>query len=124
LASTREFGAQTRPLGHAATSSGSHGRVHSETPLLKRSRQLSAGSGHVPSQNASQLPVPSEGSRSFGRHHAPSSQSSMPETNEPSTLHGSPGAAGLGSSGEQRVAFQKWPPSFAHGMHFSPSGQS
>ena len=52
------------------------------------------------------------------------SHESMPLTPEPSTVHGSPGASGLGSSGEHFVAFQELPPSFAHGMHFSPFGQS
>jgi hypothetical protein len=52
------------------------------------------------------------------------SQLSIPDTPEPSTVHSSPGCAGAGSSGEQRVAFHELPPSFAHGMHFSPSGQS
>src|SRR5690606_8226798 len=32
--------------------------------------------------------------------------------------------AGFGSSGVHLVAFHELPPSFAHGMHFSPCGQS
>src|SRR5690349_16293716 len=73
-------------------------------------------------QNAMHVPMLVSGS-TF-QHIDETSQLSMPLTPEPSTVHSSPTDAGAGSSGEQRVAFQALPPSFAHGMHFSPSGQS
>jgi hypothetical protein len=38
-------------------------------------------------------------------------------------VHGSPGCFGSGAIGEHLSAFQPLPPSFAHGMHFSPAGQ-
>ncbi|MEM6291499.1 MAG: hypothetical protein AAGA54_09550 [Myxococcota bacterium] len=48
----------------------------------------------------------------------------MPETEDPSTVHGSPGMLGSGATGTHFVALQALPPSFAYGMHFSPTGQS
>jgi hypothetical protein len=48
----------------------------------------------------------------------------MPLTPLPSTVHGSPTCAGSGSSGKQRHAFQLPWPSFDHGMHLLPRGQS
>src|SRR5688572_31997288 len=79
------------------------------------------GSSALPVHIPMHVPAPDS---STSQHIAPMSQSSIPLKPLPSTVHGSPGAAGSESSGEQRVAFHCAPPSFAHGMHFSPAGQS
>ncbi len=73
---------------------------------------------HMPTQ------TPMFVSGSTSQHIARNSRSSMPLTPESTTVHGWPTAAGSSASGVHRVAFQLLPPSFTHGMHFSPRGQS
>src|SRR5687768_10083381 len=108
-------------------SSGSQlGKQRISVPSL-RIEQLALGSSHtgfasLPEQNWMHTPTLVSGS-TF-QHIDETSQLSMPLTPEPSTMHSSPTDAGAGSSGEHRVAFQALPPSFAHGMHFSSTGQS
>jgi hypothetical protein len=81
-----------------------------------------SGSASVPSQNGTHTPWSVVGSTL--KQNEVASQSSTPETPEPSTVHGSPGAPPSGSMAVHRLAFQKSPPSFAHGAHFSPGMQS
>src|SRR5690349_10052889 len=74
------------------------------------------------SQNPTQVPCRVSGSTP--QHIEPSSQSSTPDSAPPSTVQVPPIGTGSGASGEQREAFHTSPPSFAHGMHFSPAPQS
>src|SRR5688500_14082153 len=122
------MGAQIEPSGHVGFGAfGSQPGRHSCSTssfeivhVVPNSTQTGPSSPgwHIATQ------VPSLVSTSTSQHIAPSAQLSMPLTPEPSTVHGSPGASGSGSIGEQRVAFHEVPPSSAHGMHFSSSGQS
>src|SRR5688572_12439723 len=73
---------------------------------------------HIPTHS----PISVSGSTS--QHIAPCAQSSMPLAPESTTMHSSPTCFGSGATGEHRVAFHEPLPSFAHGMHFSPTGQS
>jgi hypothetical protein len=90
----------------------------SEQPL-HGSSQLGLDSG--PLQNGTQVPWFVWGSTS--QHIENASQSSIPETPDPSTMQGSPGPAGSGAMGEHRVAFHAPIPVASHGMHFSPCMQ-
>src|SRR5690606_929988 len=67
---------------------------------------------------------PSRVAGSTSQHIEPCSHVSMPLVGLPSPMHASPTASGSSATGEQRVEFQEPPPSVAHGMHFSPRGQS
>ena len=82
------------------------------------------GSAHVgdaadPMQCGTHVPTLVSGSTS--QHIAPTSQESIPDRPEPSTVHASPGAPGSRSTGTHRHAFHVL--SFDQGLHFMPGGQ-
>src|SRR5688572_9075449 len=88
--------------------------------------QRSSGSSHSgasadPVHCCTQVPSPFS---STSQHMRPMSQSSSPLTPLPSTVQASPICLASSAIGEQRNEFHAGPPSFAYGMHFSPSGQS
>lgn len=82
---------------------------------------MQSGCVSSPTQNGWHDPKPSP---STPKHIDVPSQLSSPEYGLTSTVQASPGASGLGAIGEQRVALKTSPPSFAHGVHFSPASQS
>src|SRR5262245_38264498 len=114
------------PAAHIGAS-GSHVSKHSaRTPswVIEHACSDAAHSGLSSEPVHMATHVPSLVRGSTKKHIAPSSQLSMPLVPEPSTVQGSPGASASRSIGEQRVAVHELPPSLAHGMHFSPAGQS
>src|SRR5687768_123031 len=118
---------QPLPASHASGSSGLHtGRHSASTPWLVITHEVFGvlHTGDASEHEHCSMQWPMLVSPSTPKHIAPSSQSSMPETPLPSTVHASPTVPGSSAIGVQRVAFHELPPSFAHGIHFSPPGQS
>lgn len=121
------IGVQSSPSAHASGASGSQlGRQRMSTPSFETEQNVPAsaqvGSSGDPSQRPTQVPVSVCGSTH--QHIAPASHESIPLAALPSTVHGSPGLPGIGSTGTHLVAFHEPPPSFAQALHFWPSGQS
>lgn len=121
------IGVQSAPSAHASGASGSQlGRQRMSTPSFETEQNVPAsaqvGSSGDPSQRPTQVPVSACGSTH--QHIAPASHESIPLAALPSTVHGSPGLPGIGSTGTHLTEFHVPPPSSAHALHFCPSGQS